>query len=190
MLSSATIFYDLVLFGAICSFFVPFAPVSCCFLRCVADCAFCYLSSPKMVPKCSPEASKYLQNPQNRSKIAPWSILGPPSGTKILFFRLGIDFGAQFGAPWGPKSTKKSIFCEKNAPRSPLTKQWLPGALHHLIFHTFFGHFWPKIDEKNITLLCFLLVCPTLEKPCILQATLLENSVFANMLKYWKSDKK
>ena len=127
---------------------------------------------------------------QNRPKIAPWSTLGPPSGTKILFFRFGIDFGAQFGAPWGPKSTKKSIFCEKNAPRSALSKQCLPGALHHLIFYTFFGHFWSKNDEKNITLLCFLLVCPTLEKPCILQATLHGDSVFTNMLKYWKSNKK
>ena len=47
-----------------------------------------------------------------------------------------------------------------------------------------------KTMEKNITLLCFLLVFPTLEKPCILQATLLEDSVFAIMLKYWKSTKK
>ena len=127
---------------------------------------------------------------QNRPKIAPCSTLGPPSGTKIPFCRFGIDFGPQFGAPWGPKSTKKSIFCGKNAQRSALTKQCLPGAVHHLIFYTFFGHFWPKIDEKNITLLCFLLVCPTPEKPCILQATLLEDSVFANMLKYWKSNQK
>ena len=127
---------------------------------------------------------------QNRPKIAPWSTLGPPGGTKILFCRFGIDFGAQFGAPWDPKSAKKSIFCEKNAPRSALSKQCLPGALHHLIFYTFFGHFWSKNDEKNITLLCFLLVFPTLEKPCILQATLLVDSVFANMLKYWKSGKK
>ena len=57
-------------------------------------------------------------------------------------------------------------------------------------FISFFGHFWSKNDEKRITLLCFLLVFPTLEKPCILQATLLEDSVFAIMLKYWKSNEK
>jgi len=54
----------------------------------------------------------------------------------------------------------------------------------------FFDHFWSKSDQTNITLLCFLLLFPTLEKPCILHATLLEDSVFANMLKYWKSNKK
>ena len=90
LLSFATIFYDLVLFGAICSFFVPFAPVSCCFLRCVADCAFCHLSSPKMVPKCSPEASKYLQNrPKIDPKLppgAPWAHQVEP---KSYFFVLG-----------------------------------------------------------------------------------------------------
>ena len=127
---------------------------------------------------------------QNRPKIAPWRTLGPPGGTKILFCRFGIDFGAQFGPPWDPKIDQKSILCEKNAQRSALSNQCLPGAVHHLIFYTFFGHFWPKNDEKNITLLCFLLVCPTLEKPCILQATLHGDSVFTNMLKYWKSSKK
>ena len=115
---------------------------------------------------------------QNRPKIAPWSTLGPPSGTKILFFRFGIDFGAQFGAPWGPKSTKKSKFCEKNAQRSALSKQCLPGVLHHLVFYNIFFHFWSKNDEKKIKWLCFLLECPTLEKPCILQATLHGDTVF------------
>ena len=127
---------------------------------------------------------------QNRPKIAPWSTLGPPGGTKILFCRFGIDFGAQFGPPWDPKIDQKSILCEKNAPRSALSKQCLPGAAHHLIFYTSFWSFLVKNDEKTITLLCFLLVFPTLEKPCILQATLLVDSVFANMLKYWKSGKK
>ena len=89
---------------------MPFAAVCCCFLRCVAACTFCYLSSPKMVPKCSPEASKHLQN---RPKIAPWRTLGPPGGTKILFFRFGIDFGAQFGPPWDPKSTKNRYLARK-----------------------------------------------------------------------------
>ena len=78
--------YDLVLFAAICSFFVLFAAVCRCFLRCVAACAFCYLYSPKMVPKCSPEASKYLQN---RPKIDPKL---PP------------------GAPWAHQVEPKSYF--------------------------------------------------------------------------------
>ena len=58
------------------------------------------------------------------------------------------------------------------------------------VFIPLFGHFWSKNDEKNITLLRFLLVCPTREKPCILQATLHGDSVLTNMLKYWKSSKK
>ena len=103
MLSSATIFYDLVLFGAICSFFVPFAPVSCCFLRCVADCAFCYLSSPKMVPKCSPEASKYLQNrPKIDPKLPPGASWAHQVEPKSYFFVWGsilepnlVPLGAQ-----------------------------------------------------------------------------------------------
>ena len=91
---------------------------------------------------------------QNRPKIAPWSTLGPPSGTKILFFRFGIDFGAQFGAPWDPKSTKKSIFCEKNAPRSPLTKQCLPGAVHHLILYSLFLVIFGQKTMKKTSLCC------------------------------------
>ena len=50
---------------------------------------------------------------QNRPKIAPWRTLGPPGGTKILFCRFGIDFGAQFGPPWQPKSTKNRYFARK-----------------------------------------------------------------------------
>ena len=68
---------------------MPFAAVCCCFLRCVAACTFCYLCSPKMVPKCSPEASKHLQN---RPKIDP----------KLLP-----------GAPWGPQVEPKSYFVVK-----------------------------------------------------------------------------
>ena len=63
-------------------------------------------------------------------------------------------------------------------------------AFYHLIFLLFLVFFGHKSDGKNITLLCFLLVCPTLKKPCILQATLQGDSVFAIMLKYWKSSKK
>ena len=87
---------------------------------------------------------------QNRPKIAPWRTPGPPGGTKILFFRFGIDFGAQFGAPWHPKSTKKSIFCERNAPRSALSKQCLPGALHHLVFYILFWSFLVIFGQKTM----------------------------------------
>ena len=86
---------------------------------------------------------------QNRPKIAPWSTLGPPGGTKILFRRFGIDFGPQFGPPWDPKIDQKSILCEKNAQRSALSNQCLPGAVHHLSFYTFFWSFLVKKRWKN-----------------------------------------
>ena len=127
---------------------------------------------------------------QNRPKIAPWSILGPPSGTKILFFRLGIDFGAQFGAPWDPKSTKNRYFARKMLQEARFQSNVRLARCITSFFIPFLVIFGQKNDEKNITLLCFLLVCPTLEKPCILQATLHGDSVFAIMLKYWKSNKK
>ena len=65
---------------------MPFAAICCCFLRCLEACAFCYLCSPKMVPKCFPEASKHLQN------------------------RLKIDPKLPPGAPWGPLVEPKSYF--------------------------------------------------------------------------------
>ena len=127
---------------------------------------------------------------QNRPKIAPWRTLGPPGGTKILFCRFGIDFGAQFGPPWQPKSTKNRYFARKMLKEARFQTNVCLARCITSVFIPFFGHFWSKNDEKIITLLCFLLVFPTLEKPCILQATLLVDSVFANMLKYWKSGKK
>ena len=95
------------------------------------------------------------QRPQNTSKIDPKSTqncrstLGPPGGTKILFCRIWIDFGAQFGPPWDPKIDQKSILCEKNAQRSALSNQCLPGAAHHLIFYTFLGSFLVKKRSKK-----------------------------------------
>ena len=138
-----------------------------------------------MVPKCSPEASKHLQN------------------------RLKIDPKLPPGAPWGPQVEPKSYFVvlgsilepnlvplgTQNRPkidtlREKLSKKrafkamfdWRGASPHFLyLLGIIFGQ---KTMKKNITLLCFLLAFPTLEKPCILQATLLEDSVFANMLKY------
>ena len=115
------------------------------------------LFATSLVPKWCQNA---LQRPQNTSKIdpksiqnwpkiAPWRTLGPPGGTKILFCRFGIDFGAQFGAPWDPKSTKKLILCEVYAQRSALSKQCLPGALHHLVFYILFWSFLVKKRWKT-----------------------------------------
>ena len=121
---------------------------------------------------------------QNRPKIAPWRTLGPPGGTKILFCRFGIDFGAQFDPPWDLKSTKNRYLARKMLQEARFQSNVCLARCITSFFISFFGHFWSKNDEKRITLLCFSLVFPTLEKPCILQATLLEDNVFANMLKY------
>ena len=140
-------------------------------------------------------APKWCQNapqrPQNTSKIDPKSTQNCPlahPGAPRWNQNPILSFWDRFWSPiWSPLAAKidqESMLCEKNAQRSALSKQCLPGAVHHLIFCTFFGHFWSKNDEKIITLLCVLLVFPTLEKPCILQATLLVDSVFANTLKY------
>ena len=82
---------------------MPFAAVCCCFLRCVAACTFCYLSSPKMVPKCSPEASKYLQNrPKIDPKLPPGASWAHQVEPKSYFFVWGsilepnlVPLGAQ-----------------------------------------------------------------------------------------------
>ena len=183
--------YDLVLFAAICSFFVLFAAVCRCFLRCVAACAFCYLYSPKMVPKCSPEASKYLQNwPKIDPKLPPGALWAPQVEPKSYFVVLGSILEPNLVPLGTPKSTKNRYFARKMLKEARFQTNVCLARCITSVFIPFFGHFWSKNDEKIITLLCFLLVFPTLEKPCILQATLLVDSVFANMLKCWKSGKK
>ena len=178
-------------FGAICSFFVLFAAVCCCFLRCVAACAFCYLYSPKMVPKCSPEASKYLQNwPKIDPKLPPGAPWAPQVEPKSYFVVLGSILDPNL-VPLGSQNRPKiDTLREKCSKKRAFKAMFAWRGASPRFFLSCCGHFWSKNDEKTITLLCFLLVFPTLEKPCILQATLLVDSVFANMLKYWKSGKK
>ena len=129
---------------------MPFAAVCCCFLRCVAACTFCYLSSPKMVPKCSPEASKHLQNrPKIDPKLTqncPLAHPGAPRWNQNPILSFWDRFWSPIWSPLGPKIDQKSIPCEKNAPRSALSKQCLTGAVHHLIFYILF---WSFLVEKR-----------------------------------------
>ena len=170
---------------------MPFAAVCCCFLRCVAACTFCNLCSPKIMPKCSPEASNHLQN---RPKIDPKLPPGAPHGLQVepksYFVVLGSILEANLVPLGQPKSTKNRYFARKMLKEARFQTNVCLARCITSFCIPFFGNFWSKNDEKIITLLCFLLVFPTLEKPCILQATLLVDSVFANMLKCWKSAKK
>ena len=138
--------------------------------------------------------------------MLPRGLKTPPKSTQN---RSKIDPKLPPGAPWGPQVEPKSYFVvlgsilepnlvplgTQNRPkidtlREKLSKKrafkamfdWRGASPHFLyLLGIIFGQ---KTMKKNITLLCFLLAFPTLEKPCILQATLLEDSVFANMLKY------
>ena len=164
---------------------MPFAAVCCCFLRCVAACTFCYLCSPKMVPKCSPEASKHLQNrPKIDPKLPPGAPRGPQVEPKSYFVVLGSILEPNL-VPLGTQNRPKIDTLREKCSKKRAFKamfDWRGASPHFLyLLGVIFGQ---KTMKNNITLLCFLLAFPTLEKPCILQATLLEDSVFANMLKY------
>ena len=170
-------------------FLLLFAAVGCCLLLLPWICFGLLLFATCVAPEWCQSAP---QRPQNAPKmdpkstqIAPWSALGPPGGTKILFCNIGIDFGAQFGPQRDPKIDQKSIVCEKNAPRSALSKQCLPGALLHLNFSSFFWYFLVKKEKlilraPHLTLQLALNDEPNTPAQLLAESTLLQKKDLLN----------
>ena len=91
---------------------------------------------------------------QNRPKIAPWSTLGPPGGTKFLFFIFGLDFGGILGPQRALKSTKNLTFSKKNE------LQWqFCHKLSALDLSLFFSSILARFLERpNLENHCFYIV--------------------------------
>ena len=93
-----------LLFPAVCCCWLLFVTASLDLLRFAA---FCYLCSPRVVPKCSPEATKC---PQNGPKIDPKWPLGAPWGPQVepksYFVMLGSILEPNLVPKGTPKSTK------------------------------------------------------------------------------------
>ena len=120
---------------------------------------------------------------QNRPKIAPWSTLAHQVEPKSYFFVLGSILEPNL-VPLGTQNRPKNrYFAREMLQEARFQSNVCLARCITSFFIPFLVIFSQKTMKKNITLLCFLLVCPTLEKPCILQATLNEDSVFTKMLK-------
>ena len=118
LLTCATIFYNLVLFGAICSFFVLFAAVCCVFAAVCWDVLLLVLFATRVAPNLCQNAP---QRPQNTPKIDPkstqnchWERPGAPRSHSIPIFYFWTRFWRHFGAPKGPKIDQKSQLFLKN----------------------------------------------------------------------------
>ena len=137
-------------------FLLLFAAFSCCLLLFAAvfwDVLLLALFATSIAPKWCQNAP---QRPQNTSKIDPKSTQncplehsGPPRWNQNPILSFWDRFWSPIWSPLGPKIDQKSIPCEKNAPRSALSKQCLTGAVHHLIFYTFLGGFLVKKRWKK-----------------------------------------
>ena len=111
----------------------------------------------QIAPFATSVAPKWYQNapqrPRNSSKIDPKSTQncplehpGPTKWNQNPIFSFWDRFWSPIWCPLAPKIDQKLILCERNAPRSALSKQCLTGAVHHLIFYILF---WWFLVEKR-----------------------------------------
>ena len=129
--------------------------------------------APQMPPKMDPKSTQ--NDPLERP--------GPPRWNKNPILLYWERFWRSIWSPLEPQNRPKIDTLRETCSKKRAVKAmfaWLAASPH---FSLFFCHFWSKNDEKFSALPCFLPFFPILEKPCILQATLLVLSVFANLLK-------
>ena len=132
----------------------------------------------------SPGGPKWTKN---RTKIDPKWPLGAPWASQVehksYFAVLGSILEPNLVPQGTAKSTKNRDFARKMPQETHFESNVGLARCVTSFFIALGGIFGQKINDFFNTLLCFLLSFPILEKPCVLQATLLVDSVFRNMLK-------
>ena len=91
---------------------------------------------------------------QKSTQNCPLAHPGAPRWNQNPILSFWDRFWSPIWCPLGPKIDQKSIPCEKNCQKSALSKQCLTGAVHHLIFYTFWGSFLVKKQWKKTSRCC------------------------------------